>query len=174
MGDRDERLDAVGKKAVEELVVAGKLGLVRGLLFARRIDARPGNGGAQDLETQLGEELGVLGIAVVEVDGRLFQVADTWKRRLGVRVAQAALAAHRIVEALASFMPGAFGLVRADGASPEESFRECVSIFGAHGKSLSSLEMMQACMEDQIRQRASSRHARSSSSRPCIRQRSIA
>lgn len=114
MGDRDERLDAVGKKAVEELVVAGKLGLVRGLLFARRIDARPGNGGAQDLETQLGEELGVLGIAVVEVDGRLFQVADTWKRRLGVRVAQAALAAHRIVEALASFMPGAFGLVRAD------------------------------------------------------------
>lgn len=55
MGDRDERLDAVGKKAVEELAVAGKPGLVRGLLFARRIDARPDNGGAQDLETQPGD-----------------------------------------------------------------------------------------------------------------------
>ena len=57
VGDRNERLDAVGKKAVEELVVVGKPGLVRGLLFARRIDVRPGNGGAQDLEIQLGDSV---------------------------------------------------------------------------------------------------------------------
>ena len=57
MRDRNERLDTVGKKAVEELVVVGKPGLVRGLLFARRIDARPGNGGAQDLEIQLGDSV---------------------------------------------------------------------------------------------------------------------
>ena len=119
----DERLDAVCEAAVEDAVVEGHARLKRLVLEARRVEARPVDGGAQAVEAHLGEEGDVLLVVMVEVDGlmagvELVGVNLDGDALLLVEDATDAVVDHRI--ALAVNVPRALELVGRAGTAPQE------------------------------------------------------
>ena len=123
VGERDQRLDALGQAVVEDLVVEGETRLVGLLLQARRADAGPVHGGAEHVEAHLGKEVDVLLVVMVKVDGLMARVELVGPDVDGdplllVEHATDAVVNHAV--ALAVHVPGALELVGRARATPQK------------------------------------------------------
>ena len=122
MGNRHQRLDAVFMALVKEVVVELQPFLVRLRVVAVREDTAPGDGGAEHLEAHLREELDVLFIVMVEINGLEFQIV---RRRLGRRGTLDAMR-HDVldIETLAVLIVRTLALVGRHCATPQKILRK--------------------------------------------------
>ena len=122
-----QRLDALGFQCLKNRAIERHALGVRLLLVAVREQARPVDGHAIALEAHLAEQLDVLEIVMVHVDGLMAGIVDV---RLDVRIEGTGradgAAGHGIgyADALAVLLPAAFTLVGSGRAAPQEIFRE--------------------------------------------------
>ena len=132
--DGDHGLHAVLDDLLEEVLIELEAGLVGLGVVTVGEDARPVDGGAERLEAHAGQELQILLVGVVEVDApALGEHAVGCLHGLlhegGVDLLVVLLVDGDVVAelvdvgdapALAVLIPGAFELVRGDGAAPQE------------------------------------------------------
>ena len=77
MAERDDRLDPVFQKLIEQIVIKLQARLIGHRLISFGENAAPGNGGAKALKAQLGKELYILFVSVEKVDSFVIGVILT-------------------------------------------------------------------------------------------------
>ena len=121
VGEGDNRFDMVFQQFIEHVVVELQPFFVRLRFIAVREDPRPGDRGAEALETHFREQLDVFFVMTVEVDGFMVRVVFTRHHFLSDFARNAVSAAGKHVTdagAFAAFIPATFNLVRCHCAAP--------------------------------------------------------
>ena len=121
VGEGDHRFDVVFQQLVEHIVVELQPLFVWLRFVTFREDARPGDRGAEALETHLGKQLDVFFIVAVEVDGLVVWVVFTRHDFLGDFARDAVRTAGQYVTnawPFSAFVPAAFNLVSGNRAAP--------------------------------------------------------